>query len=107
MLVDVDVQKAYNYFQAAAGQDLADAQVNLAKMHIGKLHLFCSRYKPLTMQNESNIPKLCSTSNPHCVMGRPTKLSNSMQPFTPTQPEDPLIKVVNPDFAVQPLRGTS
>jgi SEL1 protein len=31
----VDKQKAFQYFQAAAGQDLAEAQVNLAKLHLG------------------------------------------------------------------------
>jgi SEL1 protein len=36
LLVPADPQKAYGYFQAAAGQDLAEAQVNLAKMHLGK-----------------------------------------------------------------------
>jgi len=35
LLVTADPQKAYNYFQAAAGQDLAEAQVNLAKLHLG------------------------------------------------------------------------
>ena len=34
--VPVDKQKAYHYFQAAAGQDLAEAQVNLGKLHLGK-----------------------------------------------------------------------
>lgn len=33
--VAVDRQKASHYFQAAAGQDLAEAQVNLAKIHMG------------------------------------------------------------------------
>lgn len=37
LLVNADPQKAYNYFQAAAGQDLAEAQVNLAKLHLGEL----------------------------------------------------------------------
>jgi SEL1 protein len=37
LLVNADPQKAYNYFQAAAGQDLAEAQVNLAKLHLGML----------------------------------------------------------------------
>jgi TPR repeat protein len=36
LLVTADPQKAYNYFQAAAGQDLAEAQVNLAKLHLGQ-----------------------------------------------------------------------
>jgi SEL1 protein len=36
ILVNVDKQKAYQYFQAAAGQDLAEAQVNLAKLHLGE-----------------------------------------------------------------------
>lgn len=36
LIVPVDTQKAYKYFQAAAGQDLAEAQVNLAKLHLGE-----------------------------------------------------------------------
>jgi SEL1 protein len=34
--VIADKQKAAHYFQAAAGQDLAEAQVNLAKLHLGE-----------------------------------------------------------------------
>jgi len=42
LLVNADPQKAYNYFQAAAGQDLAEAQVNLAKLHLG---MSCTRHE--------------------------------------------------------------
>lgn len=35
ILVPVDKPKAFQYFQAAAGQDLAEAQVNLGKLHLG------------------------------------------------------------------------
>ena len=31
----VDKKKAYHYFQGAAGGDLAEAQVNLGKLHLG------------------------------------------------------------------------
>ena len=34
--VPVDKQKAFHYFTAAAGQDLAEAQVNLGKMHLDR-----------------------------------------------------------------------
>jgi SEL1 protein len=43
LLVPVDKQKAYHFFQAAAGQDLAEAQVNLAKLHLGELTLVASK----------------------------------------------------------------
>lgn len=33
--VPANKAKAFDYFQAAAGQDLAEAQVNLAKLHLG------------------------------------------------------------------------
>jgi len=36
LIVPVDKTKAFHYFQAAAGQDLAEAQVNLGKLHLGK-----------------------------------------------------------------------
>lgn len=36
LLVPTDKQKAFHYFQAAASQDLAEAQVNLAKLHLGE-----------------------------------------------------------------------
>lgn len=39
LLTEKDIKKAYAYFAAAAGSDLADAQVNLAKIHIGELPL--------------------------------------------------------------------
>lgn len=32
--VKQDIKRALNYFQAATGQDLAEAQVNLAKYHL-------------------------------------------------------------------------
>lgn len=44
LLVPVDKQKAYKYFQAAAGQDLAEAQANIAKMHLGELGVLCSEH---------------------------------------------------------------
>lgn len=36
LLTAVDKVKAYKYFQAAAGQDLAEAQINMAKLHLGE-----------------------------------------------------------------------
>lgn len=35
LIVPVDKPKAYHFFQAAAGQDLAEAQVHLGKLHLG------------------------------------------------------------------------
>jgi SEL1 protein len=35
LIVPIDKPKAYSFFQAAAGQDLAEAQVNLGKLHLG------------------------------------------------------------------------
>ena len=37
--VPVDKVKAYHFFQAAAGQDLAEAQVHLGKLHLGGFYL--------------------------------------------------------------------
>lgn len=39
--VPVDKQKAYAHFQAAAGQDLAESQINMAKLHLGKILTQC------------------------------------------------------------------
>jgi len=61
LLVNADPQKAYNYFQAAAGQDLAEAQVNLAKLHLGMSRLATNRANLL--QTENTYLKQCNISN--------------------------------------------
>lgn len=42
-----DLKKAMYHFTVASSQELAEAQVNLAKMHFGKSH--CCTYSPVVM----------------------------------------------------------
>lgn len=59
----MDKQKAYHYFQAAAGQDLAEAQVNLGKLHLGKSGALFLHFAD-SVQSEASLALPRSTSKP-------------------------------------------